>query len=347
MDWVDLRSDTVTKPTRAMREAMASAEVGDDVYGEDPTVNRLEAIGAERMGKAAAMVVPSGTMANLVALLTHCGRGDEVILGDQSHTFLNEAGGMAALGGVQPRTIPNLPDGTLAIDEIEAAVRADDVHYPRSRLVSLENTHNRCGGAVVGVEYTQAVAAIAKRHGLRLHLDGARLFNAAVALGVDAKELASPADSVCFCLSKALCAPVGSLVCGSEDFITDARRIRKQLGGGMRQAGVLAAAGIVALDTMIDRLADDHARARRLSAGLSELDGIVIENDPPPSNMVYILLSPESPLSAGALEVRLAKSGIRIHVLGPRRIRLVLHNDIDDEGVGRALKGFRVALKEG
>jgi len=347
MNWVDLRSDTVTQPTPAMREAMAKAVVGDDVYGEDPTVNRLEMLAAELLGKPAALFVPSGTMANLVSVLAHCGRGDEVILGDQSHTFLNEAGGVAALGGVHPRIIPNLPDGTLAINDIEGAVRAADDHYPRSRLVCLESTHNRCGGAVLGVEYTRQVAETARRYGLGLHLDGARLFNAAVALGVDVKDLAGPADSVCFCLSKALCAPVGSLVCGTDEFVAGARRIRKQLGGGMRQAGVLAAAGIIALDTMIDRLAEDHARARVLAAGLSELPGIVLEKDPPPSNMLYLQLSPESPVSANGFETRLEKEGIRIHVVGPRRIRLVLHHDIDDAGVERALAGFRHALEGG
>lgn len=347
MDWVDLRSDTVTRPTPTMREAMAEAEVGDDVYGEDPTVNRLEALAAERVGKQAAMFVPSGTMANLVAVLTHCGRGDEIIVGDQSHTFLNEAGGTAALGGIHPRTVPTMPDGTLTIEDIEAAVRRDDVHYPRSRLVCLENTHNRCGGAVLGADYTRLAAEAARKHGLRLHLDGARLFNAAVALGVDARDLAGPADSVSFCLSKGLCAPVGSLVCGTTDFIAGARRIRKQLGGGMRQAGVIAAAGLIALETMIDRLAEDHARARRLADGLRGLPGIMLEKDPPPTNMIYLRLQPESAVTAGELADRLEPKAIRIHAVGPRRIRLVLHHDVDDEGVERALAGFRSALGTG
>ncbi len=347
MNWVDLRSDTVTRPTPAMRLAMAEAEVGDDVYGEDPTVNRLEALAAERVGMQAAMFVPSGTMANLVAVLTHCGRGDEIIVGDQSHTFLNEAGGTAALGGVHPRTIPTMADGTLAISDIEAAVRGDDVHYPRSRLVCLENTHNRCGGAVLGVDYTRQVAEIARKYGLRMHLDGARLFNAAVVLGVDAKDLAGPADSVSFCLSKGLCAPVGSLVCGTADFIAGARRIRKQLGGGMRQAGVIAAAGLIALESMTIRLAEDHARARLLADGLRELPGIMLEKDPPPSNMVYFRLWPESVMAARELAAKLETQGIRIHVVGPRRIRLVLHHDIDDAGLERALTGFRSALEAG
>jgi threonine aldolase len=345
MKWVDLRSDTVTRPTPAMRQAMANAEVGDDVYGEDPTVNRLEALAADRVGKEAALFVASGTMANLVAILTHCARGDEMIVGDQSHTFLNEAGGAAALGGVQPRTVATQPDGTLAMHDIESAVRSDDVHFPRSQLVCLENTHNRCGGAVLGVEYTREVGQVARRHGLRLHLDGARLFNAAVALGVDSRELAGPADSVCFCLSKGLCAPVGSLVCGTQEFVGRARRIRKQLGGGMRQAGVIAAAGLVALDSMVPRLADDHARARAVADGLRGLPGIVLENDPPPSNMVYVQLDSDWPLSARDLANMLERQGIRIHVVATRRIRLVLHHDIDDEGVDRALAAFRSALE--
>jgi threonine aldolase len=344
MDWVDLRSDTVTRPTPAMRHAMAEAEVGDDVYGEDPTVNRLEAVAAERVGKEAALFVSSGTMANLVAVLTHCDRGDEVILGDQSHTFLNEAGGMAALGGVHPRTVPTTPDGKLALADIEAAVRSDDVHYPRSRLVCLENTHNRCGGAVLDAGYTRKVAETAGRHGLKLHLDGARVFNAAVALGVDPRDLTVPADSISFCLSKGLSAPVGSLVCSTNDFIARARRIRKQLGGGMRQAGMIAAAGLVALEGMVDRLADDHARARTLAAGLCKIPGVVLEQDPPPSNMVYLQLDPGLPMTAGELAARLEPRRIRIHVVGPRRIRLVLHHDVDDAGVERALEAFRTVI---
>jgi threonine aldolase len=347
MDWVDLRSDTVTQPTPAMREAMAQAVVGDDVYGEDPTVNRLEQLAAERLGKDAAMFVTSGTMANLAAVLTHCSRGDEIILGDQSHTFNSEAGGAPALGGVQPRIIPTQPDGTLALKDIEGAVRSDDVHYPRSRLVCLENTHNRRGGAALSVEYTRQVGDLAHKRGLSLHLDGARLFNAAVSLGTEARELAAPADSVSFCLSKGLCAPVGSLLCGKDEFVNQARRIRKQLGGGMRQAGVIAAAGIVALETMVDRLAEDHARARHLADGLRGVPGIILENDPPPTNMVYLQLGSSLGLAAPELSSRVASDGIRIHVVGPDRIRLVLHHDVDNAGVERSLFAFRRAILEG
>ncbi len=260
MNFIDLRSDTVTLPTPAMRQAMAEAEVGDDVYGEDPTVNRLQQLAASLVGKEAGLFVPSGTMSNLAAVLAHCNRGDEVILGNKSHTYLFEGGGLSALGGVHSCQIPNQPDGTLALEDIQNAIRPNDIHQPPTRLVCLENTHNRCGGVALSPEYTRQVAELARQHNLSLHLDGARLFNAAVAQGVRAKELAGPADSVSICLSKGLSAPVGSVLCGSKEFIQRALRIRKQLGGGMRQAGILAAAGIVALETMVERLADDHRR---------------------------------------------------------------------------------------
>ena len=265
MKVIDLRSDTVTKPTPEMREAMYRAEVGDDVYGEDPTVNRLEAMAAQRMGKEAALFVASGTMGNLVALLTHCGRGDEVILGDRSHSFLFEQGGMAALGGITPWPVPNQPDGTMRLEDIERAIRGDNVHFPRTRLICLENTHNMCNGAPLTAEYTAQVAELAHARGLRVHVDGARIFNAAAALNVGVQELVQEVDSVTFCLSKGLCAPVGSVLCGSADFVAEARRARKVVGGGMRQAGILAAAGIVALEQIADRMGEDHTRARRLA----------------------------------------------------------------------------------
>jgi threonine aldolase len=337
-EWIDLRSDTVTQPTPQMRQAMAEAEVGDDVFGDDPTVNRLEALSAERLGKEAALFVPSGTMGNLAALLAHCGRGDEVILGDLSHSYLYEAGGSAALGGIHPRAIQTLPDGRLPLEEIKAAVRdPDNEHFPISRLLCLENTHNRCGGAVLDVGYMRAAGAVAHGHGLKLHLDGARLFNAAAALGIEARELAAPADSVTFCLSKGLCAPVGSVLCGEAAFIKRARRARKQLGGGMRQAGILAAAGIVALETMTDRLAEDHHRAQRLAHGLQDIPGLVVETAEPASNMVYFHLGDETNLDGAGLEAELLKSQIKIHAVGARRIRLVTHYWIDDRAVERSL----------
>ncbi len=336
--WIDLRSDTVTHPTPAMREAMARAEVGDDVFEEDPTVRRLEEAAAERMGKEAALFVASGTMANLVSLLTHCGRGDEVIVGDQAHTFLSEVGGMAALGGIHPRPIPNQPDGTLRLEDIEAAIRTEDVHHPRTRLIALENTHNRCMGAALSPEYMARVRALADRHGLKVHVDGARIFNAAVALGVPAAELARHADTVTFCLSKGLCAPVGSLICGPRDFIREARRVRKMVGGGMRQAGVLAAAGLVALETMVDRLAEDHRRARWLAEGLAEIPGIRIEVHRVQTNIVIFELDPRLPLEDEAFLAALADHRVRILRWGPRRFRAVTHYWVDDTDIDRALQ---------
>ena len=268
MNNIDLRSDTVTQPTPEMREAMAKAVVGDDVYGEDPTVNKLQELAAKIMGKEAGLFIPSGTMGNLSAMLAHCQRGDEVILGNKSHTFLFEAGGISALGGVHSCQLPNQPDGSIKLDDIRNAIRSDDPHNPITRLIALENTHNRCGGTYQIPAYTREVCDFAHQHGLAVHLDGARIFNAAIACGVSVKEMVSHVDSVTFCLSKGLCAPVGSILCGSREFIRQAHRIRKQLGGGMRQAGILAAAGIVALEHMVDRLIEDHIHARKLADGL-------------------------------------------------------------------------------
>jgi threonine aldolase len=336
---VDLRSDTITRPTPSMRRAMAEAEVGDDVFGEDPTVNRLEKTAAERLGKEAALFVPSGTMANLVSLLSHCGRGDEVILGDQSHSYLYEQGGMAALGGIHPRPLRNQPDGTLSLDEIDAAIRPENVHFPRTRLVCLENTHNRCSGNPLSLAYLAAVSALTKLHGLRLHLDGARLFNAAVGLGVDARELATAADSVSFCFSKALGAPAGSVVCGSRDFIAEARRARKVLGGGMRQAGVLAAACLVALEEMVDRLADDHANAQRLAEGLSHVAGLGVDPVLVRTNMVYASLERKD-MTSQLLVERLKAEGVLVLPTGPHRIRAVTHYHIIPDDMEYAVKAF-------
>jgi threonine aldolase len=343
MDVVDLRSDTLTRPTPAMREAMAAAEVGDDVFGEDPTVNRLEAMAAERLGKAAAMLVPSGTMGNLAALLSHCGRGDEVILGDLCHSFIFEAGGSAALGGIHPRPVPTRPNGTLDLELIEGAVRADNVHFPPTRLIALENTHNRAGGAVLDTAYMRAVRGIADAHGLPVHLDGARLFNAAVALGVSASALAADADSVTFCLSKGLAAPVGSVLCGTESFIAKARRARKILGGGMRQAGVLAAAGIVALETMVDRLAVDHANAKRLAEGLAALPAVELDPETVQTNIVIFGLC-HSKLSPAALVEAVGGMGVKLFAIGPTQLRAVTHWEVTAAGIDRALQAFETVL---
>jgi threonine aldolase len=283
-------------------------------------------------------------MGNLAAILAHCNRGDEIILGNLAHTFLYEAGGMAALGGIQPHTVPNQPDGTLKLEDIRAAIRPDDAHHPITRLITLENTHNRCGGAALSVTYTQAVSDLAREHGLLLHLDGARIFNAAAALEVDIADLVAPVDSVTFCLSKALCAPVGSILCGGGEFIARAHRIRKQLGGGMRQAGVLAAAGITALEEIVPRLAQDHVHARALAEGLAQIPGIVPDTTQPPSNMVYLSLGENIPLNAGEVAEKLHRLGVRVGAVGARRFRLVTHFWIDDAGIEATIQAFQKVL---
>ncbi len=341
MEWIDLRSDTVTKPTKEMRKAMANAEVGDDVFGEDPTVNKLQSMAAEKMGKEAGLYVPSGTMGNLAAILAHCGRGDEVILGNKAHTFLYEAGGISALGGVHSCQLPNQLDGTLILEDIQAAIRSKDAHQPVSRLVCLENTHNRCGGVALSIGYTRAVGELAHANGLLLHLDGARIFNAAAQQDVPASELAEPADSVTFCLSKGLCAPVGSVLCGSGEFIRKAHRIRKQLGGGMRQAGILAAAGIVALETMVDRLAEDHKRAQLLVQGLSFLPWLVMDEGTPQTNMIFMNVNDTYPVEAKQVAGELEMFGVKVGVVGKKRFRLVTHYWIDDKGVDKAIVAFQ------
>jgi threonine aldolase len=336
--FIDLRSDTVTLPTPAMREAMYRAELGDDVFGEDPTVNRLEALAAEKMGKEAALFVPSGTMGNLVAILTHCGRGDEALMGDQCHTFQYEVGGASALGGVSVRTTPN-GDGLPALDDIEAAIRSSDIHMPPTRLLCLENTHNRCGGVAIAPEPFRAACDLAHRHGLAVHLDGARIFNAALAVGCDVRELTAPADSVMFCLSKGLSAPVGSMLAGFTDFIARARKNRKMVGGGMRQAGVLAAAGIVALTEMVDRLAEDHELARVLAEGLADIPGVSIEPDRVQTNIVI----PEVADPLGFLD-RLRAEGVLAIDFGGQRVRMVTHYGITRANVDAALAAvWRVA----
>jgi threonine aldolase len=337
---IDLRSDTVTLPTPAMREAIYRAEVGDDVMGEDPSVNRLEEMAAERMGKPAALFVASGTMGNLAALLAHCQRGDEVILGNLAHTFLYEAGGMAALGGIHPHPLPNQPDGTLDLDQVRAALRPDNPHFPPSRLIALENTHNRCGGVAIAPDYFAAVRELADRRGLRIHLDGARIFNAAVALDVGPREITQHVDSVTFCLSKGLSAPVGSVLCGDVDMIYRAHRARKMLGGGMRQAGILAAAGIVALEQMVERLAEDHVRARRLAEGMANIPGLAVDLERVQTNIVYFSLTQEAKLTPEDMSNRLRERGVLVG-WG----RAVTHRGIDDAGIETALAALSKVLR--
>jgi threonine aldolase len=329
---IDLRSDTVTLPTEAMRLAMYQAELGDDVYGEDPTVNRLEQLSAERMGKEAALFVVSGTMGNLVALLTHCGRGDEVIMGDQAHTFIYEQGGSSALGGIHVHTVPNLPDGSLDPAQVRDAVRSPNIHFPFTRLICLENTHNRCGGAVVSLEQMDAIRAVAQEAGVQLHLDGARVFNAAVALGVPVADIAARVDTIQFCLSKGLSAPVGSVIAGPAEFIARARRMRKVVGGGFRQAGVLAAAGIVALETMVDRLTEDHANAQALARGLAEIPAIKIDPSAVRTNIVMFGLS-DPGMQMSTVQQGLADRGVRINAADAHRFRAVTHYGISAEDI--------------
>jgi threonine aldolase len=340
MNIVDLRSDTVTQPTPEMREVMSKAVVGDDVYGEDPTVNKLQEIAANMLGKEAGLFIPSGTMGNLSAMLAHCQRGDEVILGNKAHTFLYEAGGISALGSVHSCQLPNQKDGSLMLEDIKNAVRSDDPHQPVTRLIALENTHNRCGGTYQVPAYTRQVCEFAHQHGLAVHLDGARIFNAAIACGVSVKEMVSNVDSVTFCLSKGLCAPVGSILCGSREFIQKAHRIRKQLGGGMRQAGILAAAGIVALEQMVDRLKIDHMHAKKLAEDLGKVPNLVLDDGTAATNMVFLSVSDQVNYSSRQISTLLDQKGIRVGIVGEKRFRLVTHYWITDDNIDQTIEAF-------
>jgi threonine aldolase len=336
MKIIDLRSDTFTQPTDAMRAAMARAEVGDDVFEEDPTLNRLQDLAAEILGKEAALFVPSGTMGNLVSLLTHCQRGDEVILGNQSHIFLNEVGGMAALGGIHPHPIPNQTDGTLALGTLEQTVRQEDLHFPPTRLVCLENTHNYCNGSPLTPDYMDSIGEFARKHNLKIHLDGARLFNAAVALEVDIRELTRSADSVMVCLSKGLSAPVGSIVAGTGPWVTQARKWRKMVGGGLRQGGHLAAAGILALEDPGSQLRLDHINAHSLATGLSQLPGIELDVDSIRTNILFFTLKHPKVQPEGFLE-GLEKAGVKILILEGGRFRAVLNRHVNEKDIATVL----------
>jgi threonine aldolase len=331
---VDLRSDTVTKPTAAMRAAMAAAEVGDDVFGDDPSVNALQERMAAMLGFEAALFVPTGTQSNLCALMSHCQRGDEYLVGQMAHTYRWEGGGAAVLGSIQPQPLPNQPDGSIALADIENSIKPDDAHFAKTRLLALENTW---GGQILPLAYVEAATSLARRKGLAAHLDGARLFNAAVGSGVPAREIARHFDSVSVCFSKGLGAPVGSALCGSRDFIARAHRIRKMAGGGMRQAGVLAAAALHALDHHIERLADDHANARRLAEGLQGLPGVAVQ--PPQTNILFVDLAPEK--APGVVE-RLRAAGVLC--TGLYRLRFVSHLDVSSDDIDRAITVLRQQL---
>ncbi|WP_394174102.1 low-specificity L-threonine aldolase [Thalassotalea litorea] len=334
---IDLRSDTVTQPTQVIRELMASAVTGDDVYGEDPTVNQLEQFAAQLLNKEAAIFCPSGTQSNLIGLLAHCGRGDEYIVGSAAHTYLYEGGGAAVLGSIQPQPLNLNTDATFDLQALESAIKPADIHYARTRLICLENTHN---GRCLPQGYTSKVKAIADKYGLAMHLDGARLFNAVVSDNSTAAKLSEDFDSVSICLSKGLGAPVGSLLVGSEALINEARHWRKMLGGGMRQAGILAAAGLYALQHHVERLNDDHQRASQLGKALGNIDGVTLKFDQAFTNMVYVQVSAE-------MKASLDKLAPAHNVILPsgEQMRLVTHLDVDDEDIDTIVKLFEKAAQ--
>ena len=341
---IDLRSDTVTLPSDEMREAMVHAEVGDDVYGEDPTINRLEERVAETLGKEKAIFVPSGTMANLLALLSHCQRGKKIVLGDQSDMWLWEAGGAAVLGGLVYDLVPTEPNGELNQEKLEEAVLApDDPQCAEPGIICLESTHCMSGGRVLSLDYMMKVRDFAREHDLPLHLDGARFFNAVVAAGVRPTELAALADSVCFCLSKSLGAPAGSMIAGDAAFIDRTRRWRKMLGGGMRQIGILAAAGLFALDRNVERLADDHANARRLYEGLKETPGVIVDAEPPETNIVFWSLA-DPGASVEGFVTAMETAGVGVGELGRGRIRAVTHLGIQAEHIETVVDAIREVM---
>ena len=328
---IDLRSDTVTRPDAAMRKKMAEAEVGDDVYGEDPTVNRLECMVAEMMGKERGLFCASGTQSNLLALMSHCQRGDEYIVGQTAHTYKYEGGGAAVLGSIQPQPLEFEADGTLDLERVQAVIKPDDAHFARTRLFCLENTQ---GGKVIPMAYLKAAGEVAKRYGLAFHLDGARIFNAAVKLGIDTQAIAEPFDSVSVCLSKGLGAPVGSVLCGNHALIQEARKWRKMVGGGMRQAGIVAAGGIYALEHNVQRLADDHGNAETLARGLSRIDGIQVLPESAQTNMVFIQTGERGEGLQRFMQER------NILITGDDNLRLVTHLNINTQDIERVVEAF-------
>ncbi|MCR4431637.1 MAG: low-specificity L-threonine aldolase [Tepidanaerobacteraceae bacterium] len=343
MEFIDLRSDTVTMPTREMREAMYKAEVGDDVYGEDPTINKLEEMAADMMGKEAAMFVTSGTQGNQVCVMTHTRPGEEIILEEKCHIITYEVGGLGYLSGVQARLIKG-KHGAMNPEDIEAAIREDDIHQPSTSLICVENTHNRAGGTVIPMDVLQKTHEVAQRHGIPVHMDGARIFNAATYLNVPAKEIAKYADSVMFCLSKGLCAPVGSIVAGSKEFISRARKFRKMMGGGLRQAGFLAAAGIVALQKMTKRLQEDHDNARLLAEGLNTIPGIKIDMDTVQTNIVICDIGGIG-IDGNEFARRLHGYGIKINGGYGASVRFVTHYGIEKQDVEKTIEAVELIAK--
>jgi threonine aldolase len=346
MSFIDLRSDTVTLPSPAMRDAIATAGLGDDVYGEDPSVNQLEKLAAERVGKEDALLVSSGTMGNLIALLAHCGRGQHAVLGNQSHIYRYEAGGGSTLGGIVYMPVTTFADGRLDLDEVrETLPHTTDPHRSLPGVVCIENTHNRCGGTVLPLDYLQELYSLTRQYNVPLHMDGARMFNAAVALGLDIKALTNNVDTVQFCLSKGLAAPVGSMLAGSRDFIAKARRIRKMVGGGMRQAGIIAAAGIVALNEMVERLEDDHTNARVLAEGIANLPGVKLDVSRVQTNIVIFELADNAhvPTPSAFIEAMRAE-GVLVSAMGGRLVRFVTHYGIEREQIDVAIKAASKVL---
>lgn len=343
MKTIDLRSDTVTLPSQEIRNAISNAKLGDDVFQEDPNVNLLESEAASVAGKEAALLVPSGTMGNLISFLVHCQRGTEAILGNKSHTFIYEAGGISAMGGIHSHQLQNLEDGIIDLDLIKNAIRKDNVHFPVTSLISLENTHNMCYGSPVTKDYIDEVATIAKNNNLKLHIDGARIFNATVALNIKLKKLIENVDSVTFCLSKGLACPIGSVICGSKEFINQARRMRKVLGGGMRQAGIIAAAGLVAFKKMDKQISLDHDNAQKLANGIDTINGLSINGDRVKTNILYFELKSKNINSEKFLN-EMTKKGVLFFEVSPNRYRLVTHYGITESDIIYVLEAFQKVL---
>ncbi len=343
MKTIDLRSDTVTLPSQEIRNAISDAKLGDDVFQEDPNVNLLESEAALLAGKEAALLVPSGTMGNLISFLVHCQRGTEAILGNKSHTFIYEAGGISAMGGIHSHQLQNSEDGIIDLDLIKNAIRKDNVHFPITSLISLENTHNMCYGSPVTKDYIDEVATIAKNNNLKLHIDGARIFNATVALNLKLKKLIEHVDSVTFCLSKGLACPIGSVICGSKEFINQARRMRKVLGGGMRQAGIIAAAGLVAFKKMDKQISLDHNNAKKLANGIDTINGLSINGDRVKTNILYFELKSKN-ISSQIFLNEMAKKGVLFFEVSPNRYRLVTHYGITDLDIIYVLEAFQKVL---
>ena len=337
---IDLRSDTVTLPSKKMREAIIKAHLGDDVFKEDPTVNELEKKAAIIMGKDAAILVPSGTMGNLASILAHCDRGTEIILGHKSHTFVYEAGGISSFGGIHSRQLINDEVGLIDLNDIKLAIRDDNVHYPKTSAISLENTHNICFGSPIESDYISSVSEIAKENNLKLHVDGARIFNAAIALDVDIKVLVHDVDSVTFCLSKGLSGPIGSIVCGSNEFIYNVRRHRKALGGGMRQAGIIAAAGVIALDNYKIQINEDHLNAQLLAEGISNIDGLYVKKEFVKTNIIFFELKTDK-ITSNELVSKMLDKGIKFLETSPNRFRLVTHYGITKDDISKTLNEFQ------